>query len=296
MKIGFLACAETMPDGGIRRGDAYEHDLQVRAIRPAIEARGGVLDEVEWRAPPEHLRQYDLVLLGTAWDYQDHASEFIAKLEDIAAGGTIVCNPPELVRWNIDKRYLQDLEHKGARTIPTVWHDNADRETVARAMDDLGCEQLVVKRQVGAGGMGQHLFSRTKMPNTDWRMGHAAMLQPFLPAIKDEGELSFIFIDGRFSHAVRKLSAEGEYRIQSLYGGQEEDFSPGPDDIAAAQAVLEAMPGETPLYARIDMLRAEDEGLLLMEAEAIEPYLYPEQGPQLGELLASAIAARLEAR
>ena len=120
------------------------------------------------------------------------------------------------------------------------------------------------------------------------------MLQPYLPQIASDGEYSFLFIDGQFSHALRKRPAAGDYRVQSLYGGTEEAFSPENSDLSAAQAVVDAVPYETPLYARIDMVRGDGGELLLMEAELIEPYLYPEQGPELGFRMASAIAQRIE--
>ena len=50
---------------------------------------------------------------------------------------------------------------------------------------------------------------------------------------------------------------------------------------------------EVPLYARVDMLRLATGSLALMEIELIEPYLYPEQGPNLGPLIAAAIMERL---
>ena len=53
MKIGFLVCPGTMPGSPRRREDAYEHDLQVDAIRPEIEKLGGTLTEVDWRDPIE---------------------------------------------------------------------------------------------------------------------------------------------------------------------------------------------------------------------------------------------------
>ncbi len=42
-------------------------------------------------------------------------------------------------------------------------------------------------------------------------------------------------------------------------------------------------------------LAPKDDGgvLAVMECELIEPYLYPEQGPELGERLAGALAKRL---
>ena len=121
------------------------------------------------------------------------------------------------------------------------------------------------------------------------------MVQPFLPTIQTEGELSFIFIDGDLSHALIKRAKPGDYRIQSSYGGQEETIVPDGSDLDAARAVLDTL-DETPLYARVDMLRHPDGSLLLMELELIEPYLYPEQGARLGERMAKAVAARLKGR
>ena len=124
-------------------------------------------------------------------------------------------------------------------------------------------------------------------------MGRACMVQPFLPSVVDEGEYTFVFIDGEFSHGVLKRAAEGEYRIQSLYGGREEDYTPAASDLATAEAVVAALPFTNLLYCRVDMARLPSGELAVMEAEAIEPYLYPEQGPGLGRRLAAAIRRRL---
>lgn len=296
-KICFLACAETLPpeQGGAakRRGDAFEHDLYVVALEPAFATAGLELSVLDWRASIEEFAGIELLLLGTAWDYQDRVAEFLGKLDAIAAQGIFVCNPPDLVRWNSDKRYLSALAKSGAPTVPTLWHDNASRAEVISAMDHFETDRVVVKRQVGAGGLGQHSFSPDNLPDESWNMGHPAMIQPFLPAILEEGEYSFIFIDGAFSHGVQKLPAKGEYRIQSLFGGTEADFEPSPGDLAKAQAVLDAVPFPSPLYARIDMVRLPSGELAVMEAEMIEPYLYPEQGPELGTRLAQGILNRL---
>ena len=109
----------------------------------------------------------------------------------------------------------------------------------------------------------------------------------------EEGEFTFVFIGGEFSHGVLKQAAAGDYRIQSLYGGKESVFSPSAADLASALAVISALPFTDPLYARIDMARLPSGDLAVMEAELIEPYLYPEQGPDLGKRLAEAVRVRL---
>ncbi|WP_379547456.1 RimK family alpha-L-glutamate ligase [Qipengyuania sp. DSG2-2] len=291
MTIGFLTCPGTHPGSPNRRKDAFEHDLQVAALRPAIEAAGMELREIEWRAPDTAFDDIRLVLIGTPWDYQDHEAEFLGKLDTLAARGIAVCNPPELVRWNTRKTYLRELEEAGAATIPTLWHERLTRADLSSAFDRLGADRLVVKRQVGANAEGQHLFNRSDDLPPDWSLDMPVMVQPFLPAIAETGETSFLFIDGEFSHAAVKRPAQGDYRVQSEYGGTEEMYDPTAAERTAAAAIIAALP-HLPLYARIDMVRGET-GLLLMEAELIEPFLYPNQGPELGPRMAAGITRRL---
>ena len=292
-KIAFLACAETLPGEGERRGDAFKHDLEVAALQPAFEEVGLELVERDWRAPLADFDGVAMALLGTAWDYQDHLPEFVAKLEALAEHGVAVHNPPEVVRWNGDKRYLHALAEREVPTIPTLRFNEVRGGNLAIALDAFMTDRLVVKRQVGAGGLGQVSFAHDELPKPGWRFGHPAMIQPFLPSIVDEGEYTFVFIDGAFSHGVRKRAGDGDYRIQSLYGGYEEMYAPEPNDLAQAEAVRDALPFADLLYCRIDMARLPTGELAVMEAEAIEPYLYPEQGPQLGERLARAVKRRL---
>ncbi len=295
-KVAFLACETTVPTTGPgaaeRRGDAHEHDLMVAAVQKPFAKAGLELSVIDWEAPLEAFDGIALAMLGTAWNYQDQATAFLDRLDALDARGITICNPPDLVRWNLRKTYLRELAAAGARTIPTIWLELADAAAAQAAMDELACDRLIVKRQVGAGALGQELLERGNVA-ADWQYDHAAMLQPFLPAIVEEGELSFVFIEGTLSHALRKRPAAGDYRIQSLYGGREEVHEPTDQEAAAADAIMAAVPFPTPLYARIDMLRMPDGGLAVMEAELIEPYLYPEQGPMLGERLATAIANRI---
>lgn len=293
MKIAFLACPATLPGSPTRRPDAFEHDLYVDAVRAGVGTRGTVTD-IDWRAPLEQLAGFDAAILGTPWDYTEAKDEFLVRLTELEQAGVTVCNPLAVVRWNSDKLYLKELGERGAVTIPTLWPERAGPADVLAAFDHFDTDRVVVKRRVGAGAIGQDSFSRDNPPPANWSIEQAAMVQPFLPAIQSEGEQSFIFIDGILSHALLKRAAGGDYRIQTLYGGVELPLDPAPTDRAAAEAVLALLPfDQPPLYARIDMVRLEDGRLAVIEAELIEPYLYPEQGPNLGPLLADGILRRL---
>lgn len=288
MKIAFLACSTTLPGAPDRRPDAFEHDQQMEAIVAALRPGESVTD-IDWLAPLDQFAGFDAALIGTPWDYFDNREAFLAKLDAIAALGVPVCNSPEVVRWNIDKGYLAELAERGVATIPTLLLDNPGRDEILAAFDHFGCDRLVVKRRVGAGAEGQFNFTRDNPPHADWRMGHSALVQPFLPGIVEEGEHSLIFIDGQFSHGLIKRPAPGDYRVQSLYGGWDTAVTPAPEDLAAAQKVIAGLPFPAPLYARIDLVRGPDGTLLLMEAEVIEPFLYPLQGPELGPRLLAGL-------
>lgn len=265
----------------------------VDALTPAFAGRGMSLEPIDWRAPFAEFAGFAAALIGTPWDYFDLADEFLERLGTLEAAGIRVLNAPGVVRWNIEKTYLRELAARGAPAIPTLWLKDAGRDDVLAALEQFAVDSVVVKRQVGGGALGQRRFFRDDLPCEGWRMGHPAMIQPFLRAIVEEGEISLIFVGGAFSHALRKLAAKGEYRIQSLFGGREEDFVPSASELAQAEAVLTACPFPAPTYARIDMVRLPSGELAVMEAELIEPYLYPDQGPELGERLAAAVAKRL---
>lgn len=265
----------------------------VAALAPAFAAQGLTLESLDWRTPIEGFTGMTAALIGTPWDYFDRAAEFLERLDALEARGIPVLNPPSVVRWNIEKTYLRELTEQGAPTIPTLWLEDAGRSDILAALDAFGTDSVVVKRQIGGGALGQHRFSWDDLPPEGWHLGHAAMIQPFLPAIVEEGEISLIFIRGAFSHALRKRAADGDYRIQSLFGGREEPFAPSPAEIAQAETVFAACPFPDLVYARIDMVRLPSGELAVMEAELIEPYLYPDHGPDLGERLAAAVSARL---
>lgn len=295
-KIAFLACPTTLPGSPQRRADAFEHDLLFDALNAGLAGRAE-LTAIDWRAPLDQLTGFDCAYLGTPWDYTEAKDEFLGRLDALEAAGVRVFNPVAVIRWNADKLYLKELEERGAPSIPTLWPEAPNAADVTAAFTRFGTDRVVVKRRIGAGAIGQDSFTLASPPPADWRMDQPAMIQPFLPAIQSEGELSFIFVSGQLSHALIKRAAQGDYRIQSLYGGTEVPLNPAPADRAAAEAVMAMLPfTQPPLYARIDMVRLESGQLAVIEAELIEPYLYPEQGPDFGERLAGALLETLAKR
>ena len=258
------------------------------SFRPAFEDLDLHLTEICWDDADVDWSRFDAVIIGTTWDYWDRSELFLETLRQIESQ-TRLFNSSELVRWNSDKKYLLEFANRDVKLIPTVWIDEPNPMAVEKAFASLGCEEIVLKRQIGAGAKGQHLL---RVGEDVPKLMHPMMAQPFFQSIQRTGELSMIFVDGEFCHGLIKRAAQGDYRIQSAYGGTEEAVSVSEADQAAARQVLAGLT-EIPLYARVDMIWGDSGELFLMELEVIEPYLYPLEGPQLGQRMAAAIAERL---
>ena len=289
--IALLIAANIASDAPDRRADAHLYDLQLDILRNGFAPEGLTVEPVRWTASGVDWRRFRAVLVHCAWDYQDNHEGFLAKLDEIAALGVPVFNSPATVRWNIRKTYLREFETRGVPIIPTLWPEHPTASDIQAAFAAFGVDDVVIKRQVGGGARGQTRYSKATAPQSGSALDRPGMIQPFVKSIATEGEYSFLFIDGEFSHALVKRAAGGDYRIQEAYGGVSERIGAAPTDLAQARAVLEVM-DETPLYARVDMVRGEDGGLLLMELEVIEPYLYP-KGPGIGVMLGKALKRRL---
>ncbi len=221
-----------------------------------------------------------------AWGYHSLADEWAAML-DIWPADVLLLNPAAIMRWNTRKTYLRDFAAAGVPIVPTVFGD-ADAASVAAAFDALGADELVVKPQVSAGS---DRTARVK-PGDALTPLKDAMIQPFLPAIGDEGEYSLFYFGGARSHAVRKVAAKGDFRVQPQFNAIVEAWRPDAEARLAADAAIAAAPGGA-LYARVDLIRALDGKLALMEYEAIEPDLYFCHDAEAGDRFATALKAAI---
>lgn len=245
----------------------------------AFAARGMTLRARPWDLGPG---DGDATLALFAWGYHLNVARWTAMLADWPAG-RLLLNPPALLQWNTRKTYLRDLQAVGIPIVPSVF-GRADAASVAAAFETFDAEEIVVKPQVSGGS---YRTARVR-PGDAVDSLDDAILQPFLPAILGEGELSFLFVGGAFSHAVRKVAKPGDFRIQPQFGGVFSRFEPEAAALTLAERVIAAAPVQT-LYARVDLIRLADSTLALMELEAIEPDLYPDLAPEARDALAVAV-------
>jgi glutathione synthase/RimK-type ligase-like ATP-grasp enzyme len=263
-------------------------DVFGRMARP-LAAEGVEAADVSW-VSDEDLSAFDLVLPMNAWGYHRAYERWLARCDAWARTGVRILNPASVLRWNADKRYLGRLWDAGAPAIPTVYVDRPRPEDVAAAAERFGAERLVVKPTVSASAFRTILVSPGD-PLDDGPLG-PALIQPFLPAVGTDGEVSLIYFAGRFSHSVRKVAKPGDFRVQPEYDSTVAGYDPEADELAAAEAILDAV--EDPLlYARVDLVRDRERRPALIELELIEPDLYLGYDPEAGQRFARAVKAAI---
>jgi glutathione synthase/RimK-type ligase-like ATP-grasp enzyme len=232
---------------------------------------------------------FDAVLPMLAWGYHKKHAAWLALLDRLEASGQRTINPVPVLRWNTDKAYLAELGAKGAPVTPTISVEQVTAEDIEAARVQFGCETIIVKPRISAGAH-QTLKLSPGQPLEGGPDG-PALIQPFLPAVGREGEISLLYFGGVFSHAVAKVAARSDFRVQPQFGSKVTKVKPWDGALDVADAILEAVPGLT--YARIDLLRGLDGTLQLMELEAIEPDLFLTYAPKGAGRFGAAIKAAL---
>lgn len=229
-------------------------------------------EPLHWRWDDETVdwTSVDIALVRSPWDYYTRALEFRAWLEMVPEQTTLV-NPPHVLEWNLDKRYLRELSEAGLPVVPTTYV--AEVHNLVAAMEPIweSGASAIVKPVVSGGSWGLHHVEPGQDLVVDPEQG-PWMVQPFVREVETEGELAVIVLGGEVHHGIRKVPAAGDFRVQAEFGGKNTVEDPDAEARSLALAVLEASPGPC-TYARIDMIRRAGR-LEVMEAELIEPELF----------------------
>lgn len=264
-------------------------------LRRALSERGLDARPVVWSDPAVDWSAIPVVVVRTTWDYTERRDDFVSWAEEVGAV-TQLWNPPELIRWNTHKAYLRDLADRGLPVVPTVWLEAGTPVDLPALLAEHGWDEAVLKPAVSAGARDTVRVSRgdgaTGQSHADAILADRdLMIQPFLPRIVEDGELSILVVDGVVTHAVRKVPPAGDFRV-SAQAGSRHRVEPPVREVELAAAALEAV-GRDTLYARVDLIADGAGGPLLVELEVVEPSLYLELAPDAAARLADAIAARV---
>jgi hypothetical protein len=278
-------------------------DIDMPPLLAACAAAGVQTQIADWDDATIEWARFDAALLRSAWDYSERITEFLAWVER-AAALTRLLNPPAVVRWNSDKHYLAELERKELPIVPSGFCEPGT-DAAAFLADFLArhpAAELVVKPAVGAGARDTQRHATGLRPQILDHMrrllaaGRSVLVQPYLASVDREGETALIYIDGSFTHAIRKgpLLPAGAAATEALFAPEEITLrTPGTDERLIGDRLLERLPFAQLLYARVDLIRGAQGEPRILELEITEPSLYLPHGPGAAERLVRATLERL---
>lgn len=283
--------------------------MDLPALRAALEQRGISVTTPDWRDAGVDWSVVDLAVIRSTWDYSLFLGQFRQWLNDVSSL-TRVLNCPQVIGWNLDKKYMTELQRWGIAVVPTVLATTVDQ--AAARLAEVEARAVVVKPTVSAGSRDTGLFTvadpaAQRLAEMILALGKTVMIQPAIASVAAEGELALILFDGVRSHAVRKgpLLEHGGGLIGGEYTEVIAPVRPTPEqwDLAEAAAVAavaaighrECCADQSLLYARIDIVTGDDGSPLVLEAELFEPSLFIDTAVDAADRFAAAVQRRLRA-
>lgn len=278
--------------------NAYKHNAysEDRLVYHALEQLGLKTLRLAWDDMFFDWRSTKSVLFRTTWDYFDRFDEFSQWLNRISKQ-TLLINSEAIIRWNIDKHYLLDLQKKNIHIAESHFIEKDADVTLSQLHDILNWKQTVLKPCISGGARHTYKLSSVTLSAheaifKDLIANKAMLLQPFQHHIVSKGEISLMVFNGKFTHAILKKAKAGDFRVQDDFGGSVQNYNPPDTEIAFAEACVQACP-ELPIYARVDVFEDNDGKIALAELELIEPELWFRHKPEVAMTLAKGVLQRL---
>lgn len=276
-----------------------ELDPDDRLLYDALTDRGHRVRIAIWNEPVVDWSLSGICVVRSTWDYHLDPAAFIAWLHKVNAVTTLV-NPLDLMVWNSHKTYLRDLQTAGVTIVPTVFLDRDATAPGSTSVDTIleanGWTEGIIKPSIGLATSGVRRVARGEGVCQGGDSGAdshlngllnrgTVLVQEFMPAVFGRGERSLSFVNGEFTHCVKKAA----FQKLAKAGHAGEEFAVAePDELQAAKFILSTLKC-TPLYARVDLVRNTDDVPALMELELIEPSLFMSFFPECAERFANAL-------
>ena len=270
-----------------------------RLVLDPLRRIGVEVTAVPWDTRDAGWNRFDAIILRSCWDYHERVEEFSAWIDGRERdGSTVVWNSPAVIRWNLDKSYLQELHTAGVPIVPTLLLRKGSSTSLPRLLDQQAWSRAVVKPSISASAFRTWMTTPATAPDQQADFDSllaksGVMIQEYFAEVETAGEWSLIFLDGKYSHAVRKRPRTGDFRVQEELGGTVQPVSPSRSLVDQAGRVLIAAGLAPLLYARVDGMVREGT-LFLMELELIEPSLFFGFNPGAPARFAAAIRRAID--
>ena len=280
--------------------DVYTQNVldEDRFLMEACERLGMKVHRTNWDDPEMDWSTTKFAIFRTTWDYFERFPEFSKWLDSVQHQTTLI-NSKELIFWNLDKRYLIELEEKGVRIPATKYLEKGSTESLGEVVQNSGWSKCILKPAVSGAARHTYKFDaedagKHEAIYSELIAEESMMLQEYQEQITTKGEVSYILFGGKFSHAILKRAKPGDFRVQDDFGGTLHDYQASDEEIAFAEHALSQCP-ELPVYARVDVFWNNEDELVLGELELIEPELWFRKCDTAADACAKAIQSFVEA-
>lgn len=230
----------------------------------------------------------DALIFRSCWNYHRKYEDFLFFLTRVGNLNIPVFNSVDTIAWNLNKKHIIELENK--ILVPKTSFFEKKKPF---SLDGFGnAEQIVIKPAVSLNGHDTYLLPTDDLNSIekiiqDLLMNRDVLVQEYIPEIKTNGEISLVYFNKKYSHAIRKTPARNEFRVHAEYGGTCESIKPDAAVLAYGQAVFNEVTADL-LYARVDVVESQ-KGPVLIELELTDPMLFLNQEHAI-ENFANAVA------
>lgn len=283
MKLGYVSYTDDPNDS--------DPDLDIPILVPALVDEGFEVEIIDWQEET-NLKQFDVLLIRSPWNYAQHYLEFVKWLQQANLQSHLI-NPVEIMLLNLDKRYLFDLAKAGIEIIPTNLISDPNQAVFPTSLST-----IVLKPIVGAGARGAVVLSQ-KSQFESYVTTHFAqsnlplLMQPYLTEVDEPGEIAVVCSYGNLLHAVVKrpaLSAggHGDFAANIEITKDLKDFVIKIMSIRIGSRLVSEL-----AYSRVDVVPTGS-GFKLMELELVEPTLFLHTNPKSAKIIAEAVRREFE--
>jgi len=251
-------------------------DPDDRLIVDRLTESGYTCQSAVWDDPSVDWSQTGICVVRSTWDYHLQAPKFEQWIDHVSSR-TRLFNDASLLRWNMRKHYIQDLANSDVATVQTIFCKSGETSDLASLMQIHGWNDAIVKPVVGLATYGVKRFSRQPDSLSSAQQHVNAllrkcdvMLQPYMPSVETYGERALVFIDGEFSHAVRKSA----FQPLAVAGRAGESAAEATAEERELGYKALACFATKVLYARVDVVPDDENLPRILELELIEPSLF----------------------
>ena len=271
--------------------------LEDSLVQSALEKKGLKVIRKSWDAKDFDWTQSRYAIFRSTWDYFDRFSEFFSWFEKTTNVLDFI-NCPEIIYWNLDKHYLNDLKQSNINISPTIFIEKGEQQSLNELFKKTEWTKAVLKPAIAGAARETFLIKKEEHLNYEKELqrlikNEAMLFQEFQYQIQSKGEMSLMMIDGKFTHAVLKKAKAGDFRVQDDFGGTVVDYNPNKEEIAFAEKAIAACPKET-TYGRVDIFYDNENLLSLGEIELIEPELWFRKHHTAADKLADVIFMQIQ--